>query len=209
MRGCSHVCDTSTNNDWNTDMGASSHMTPHWHWIQNYQTKQVPIKLPDDTTIYSEGVGSVPFELWITGRTRKTLELHWVLHVPKIQNNLLSVIHLTWSGPFNVTISSQKMEFCEDGNLRIIARLNDNNSAFLEGLTKNNSENTMSILTLPIDITLWHRRFRHHHHARICESITKGLVTGINLQSHGMQDPICEPCLAGKMHANVTICSWC
>jgi len=70
-------------------------MTPHWHWIQNYQVKQIPIKLADDTIIYLEGVRSVLFKPWVNGRTGRTVELHQVLHVLKIQNNLLSVIHLT------------------------------------------------------------------------------------------------------------------
>jgi len=50
------VC-TTTDYSWNVDMGASAHMTPHWHWIQNYQTKCVPIKLADNTIIHLEGVG--------------------------------------------------------------------------------------------------------------------------------------------------------
>jgi len=73
------------------------------------------------------------------------------------------------------------MEFHENGNLRIVAEIKDNNSAFLEGNTKSNLENAMRISTLPIDITLWHREFRHHHHMAINEAITKKLVTGITL----------------------------
>ena len=37
--------------------------------------------------------------------------------------------------------------------------------------------------------------------------ITKKLVTGITLRSQKPQDPICEPCLAGKMHANPFLAS--
>jgi len=49
------------------------------------------------------------------------------------------------------------MEFHENRNLHIIAGINNNNSAFLEGNTKSNPENAMVISTLPVDITLWHR----------------------------------------------------
>ena len=31
--------------NWNTDTGATSHMTPHWHWIQNYTPYRVHIIL--------------------------------------------------------------------------------------------------------------------------------------------------------------------
>jgi len=41
----------------------------------------------------------------------------------------------------------------------------------------------------------------------INEAITKKIVTGITLQSQKPQDPICKPCLAGKMHANPFLAS--
>ncbi|TFK58983.1 hypothetical protein BDN72DRAFT_948027, partial [Pluteus cervinus] len=44
---------------WNADTGATSHMTPHRSWIRNYTPMHLPIRLADDTVIYSEGVGSV------------------------------------------------------------------------------------------------------------------------------------------------------
>jgi len=86
---------TKANHNWNADMGASSHMMPHQHWIQNYQLKQIPIRLADDTTIYSEGVGSMLFEPQISRKFGKTVVLYRVLHTLKIQNNLLSIINLT------------------------------------------------------------------------------------------------------------------
>jgi len=46
---------------WNTDTGATSHMTPHRHWIRNYTPYQVPIRLADNRVIYSEGVGTIVF----------------------------------------------------------------------------------------------------------------------------------------------------
>jgi len=94
------------------------------------------------------------------------------------------------------------MEFHRNGTLCIVAEINDDNSAFLDSNTTNNFENVMSILTLPADIMLWHRRFHHYHYVGINQAITQKLVTGISLESKKPQDPICEPCLAGKMHAN-------
>jgi hypothetical protein len=44
--------------DWNADTGATSHMTPHRHWIRNYTPLCIPIKLADNTVIYSAGVGT-------------------------------------------------------------------------------------------------------------------------------------------------------
>ena len=83
---------TTADYSWNADTVASSHMTLHWHWVQNYWTECVPMKLVDNNIIYSEGVGLVFFKPWINGKVGDTEELLWVLHVPKLQNNLLSVI---------------------------------------------------------------------------------------------------------------------
>ena len=54
--------------DWNTDSGATSHMTPHCHWLHNYTPKHVAIKLTDNTVVYSAGVGSVVFNPVIDGK---------------------------------------------------------------------------------------------------------------------------------------------
>ena len=54
--------------DWNVDSGATSHMTPHHHWLRNYTPKHVAIKLADNTVVYSAGVGSVVFNPVIDGK---------------------------------------------------------------------------------------------------------------------------------------------
>jgi hypothetical protein len=46
---------------WNADTGASSHMTPHHHWLRNYKPCCIEVKLADGSSIYSEGIGSVLF----------------------------------------------------------------------------------------------------------------------------------------------------
>jgi len=93
------------------------------------------------------------------------------------------------------------MEFHKNRNLQIVSGIDDNNSTYLEGNTRSTLENAMTISTLPVDIMLWHRQFGHHHYTGINEAITRKLVTGITLQSQKLQDPVCELCLARKMHA--------
>ena len=57
-----HTSSPSLTHLWNADTGATSHMTPHRHWLKNYSPFHVPIRLADDTVVYSEGVGSVVFK---------------------------------------------------------------------------------------------------------------------------------------------------
>ena len=63
-------------------------------------------------------------------------------------------------------------------------------------------ETASYISTLPVDISLWHRRLAHHDYNSVKDMITKQLVTGIDIKSKQAPDPICEPCLSGKMNAN-------
>ncbi|KDQ12395.1 hypothetical protein BOTBODRAFT_72980, partial [Botryobasidium botryosum FD-172 SS1] len=49
--------------DWNTDTGATSHMTPHRHWFTTYTPTRTPIRLADNSIVYAEGIGSVQFQL--------------------------------------------------------------------------------------------------------------------------------------------------
>ena len=58
------------------------------------------------------------------------------------------------------------------------------------------------VSTLPLDHSLWHRRLCHHNYVNVKRMIDEKLVTGIKLNSLAAPDPICEPCLTGKMHAN-------
>jgi hypothetical protein len=81
--------------DWNADTGATSIMTPH-HWMHNYTPKHVPVKLADETIIYSAGIGSVFFEPEIEGRKTEAIEFTRVLHVPQLGNNLLAVLLYLW-----------------------------------------------------------------------------------------------------------------
>ncbi|KAF9078098.1 hypothetical protein BDP27DRAFT_1176000, partial [Rhodocollybia butyracea] len=55
--------------------------------------------------------------------------------------------------------------------------------------------------TLPLDLELWHRRFFHYNLSDVKLSKNR-LVEGFKLDSSAKPDPVCEPCLGGKMHAN-------
>ena len=61
--------------------------------------------------------------------------------------------------------------------------------------------------TLPLDLSLWHKRLGHYYYSDICKMISDELVDGLGLDSKAEPDPICELCLAGKMHANLFLSS--
>ena len=194
---------TSSNvHHWNTDTGATSNMTPHRKWIRNYTKYRVPIRLADSRIIYSEGVGTVVFKPIINGHISRDVEFSRVLHVPALRNNLLAVLYLTRFKGFTVHISGHSMEFTRNDTTLFTATINSEGIGYLDGSTIDNSERVQLASTLPLDLTLWHRRLGHLNYDSIKKMLRHNLVTGLTLDSSAKPDPICEPCLAGKMHAN-------
>jgi hypothetical protein len=57
-------------------------MTPHRHWVRNYSPLRTPIRLADNSIIYSSGVGTVVFNPVIGGKASQPVEFTRVLHVP-------------------------------------------------------------------------------------------------------------------------------
>jgi hypothetical protein len=133
--------------DWNADTGATSHMTPHRHWLRNYVPKQIPIKLADNNIIYSTGEGTVVFNPIVNGKQVRPVEFSRVL---------------------TVTINATKMSFERPtGSPLFAASISDSNSAFLNGQTVPIAEYASAATTLPLDLELWHRRLAHHHLAGV------------------------------------------
>ena len=197
------ACATFSNDThWNTDTGATSHMTPHKEWIRNYTTYRVPIRLADHTIVYSEGVGDVLFRPVINGRQVRDVLITRVLYVPALCNNLLAVLYLTRNKGFNVHITKDKMEFVRNDVLLFCATISNAGIGYLDGSTIDTNEFVHVASTLPLDLTLWHRRLGHQHHEGIKQMIKDEMVIGLTLDSSAKPDPVCTPCLTGKMHAN-------
>jgi len=94
------------------------------------------------------------------------------------------------------------MNFFHGGKKLFVASIMDTNIAYLDGTTATNMEHAHFTATLPLDYELWHRRLGHHNHDGVKRLVNQNLVTGMTIVSKDKPDPVCEPCLAGKMHAN-------
>jgi hypothetical protein len=193
---------TPPNLNWLADTGATSHMTPHRHWVRNYSPLRIPIRLADNSIIYSSGVGTVVFNPVIGGKASQPVEFSRVLHVPLLQNNLLACLFLTKHKSFKIQIDSEQMDFTLRGIVRFCALIGSDNQALLSGSTELLPESTNWVSTLPLTPSLWHRRCCHHNMVDITKMHKDGLVTGMTFASSEKPDIVCEPCLAGKMHSN-------
>ena len=110
---------------------------PYRHWLCNYTPKCIPIKLADNTVVYSAGVGSVVFHPNLEGKRGRAVEFSNVLHIPHLCNNLLAVLYLTRRLSFVVHINSTHMSFAQSGGPPLfIASINEHNAAFLDSVTE-------------------------------------------------------------------------
>ena len=189
---------------WNADTGASCHMTPHLHWIRNLVPHRMEIKLADGSSVFSRGKGSVLFEPVFNGETLQQVEFTNVLYVPDLRNNLISVLYLSLHKGFSIQIEDDLMEFRRGDSTLFTATINSSVTAYLQGTTIpiTQSANLSSSTTIPMDLELWHRRLCHPSYPSLRKMIRENLVTGLKIVSHSKPDPICEPCLAGKMVAD-------
>lgn len=127
------------------------------------------------------------------------------MHVPDLQNNLLAVLYLTRQRGIDVHISATELaiKFSLNGEQLFVAPINPDNSAFLVGDTETFTEHAHRLIsTLPPDCNLWHRRFAHHRHDVVSKIIKDKLATGMRIDIRTKPEPVCEPCLAGKMNVN-------
>ena len=189
---------------WTADTGATSHMTPHRHWLRDYTPHRVPVRLANNQIVYSAGLGSMLFVPEVEGKgTGRPVLFSRVLHVPELGSNLLSVLYLVRHHQFHVHISSHSMDFERDGTTLFTAPIDASNTAFLAGevVSALESAQLSASSTLPLNESLWHRRFAHFHHAGVRSIVQGSLVDGCKLDSHTPSDPICEPCLSGKLNA--------
>ncbi|KZS91368.1 hypothetical protein SISNIDRAFT_391451, partial [Sistotremastrum niveocremeum HHB9708] len=136
----------------------------------------------------------------LDGKTQRLVEFHRVLHVPDLCSNLLAVLHLTRHKRFQVTIRDSQMSFLLHNKRLFTATVKDSNNAVLDGITNPMTDFAGLVSTCPLHYTLWHRRCAHANHDDIKRMHTQSLlVTGITVKDNTLPDPICEPCLAGKM----------
>src|SRR6266540_2743280 len=101
---------------------------------------RMPIRLADNSIIYSSGVGTVVFNPVIDGKPCQPVEFTRVLHVPLLQNNLLACLYLTRHKGIKIGIDLKQMDFVQNGKTLFCAPIGSTNCAHLSGSTEPPSE---------------------------------------------------------------------
>lgn len=175
-------------------------MTPHQYWFFTYEPHSVCVYLADNTYVISAGIGSVHFMPDSENDTGGIVEFSRVLHLPRSQSNLLSVLHLTREKDFIVTIKSNRLFFHRHDHLLFTATVNKRNTGYLNDITLENQHAAQPVSTLLLNHDLWHRWFGHFSIDAMKLLDRQNLVNGMKITLSLTTDPIWEPCLAGKLH---------
>jgi hypothetical protein len=181
---------------WNADTGATSHMTPHQEWFKSYIACSVPIRIANGQVVYAAGRGTVEFTPVKDNCTLCSVLFSDVLHVPDLNQNLLSVLTLTVKHAIYVTIQFRTLAFIRDIVPLFYATVGTDRVTLLSGRTVVNSE-----VTSPAQATgyeLWHHHFGHISPSHLKSLVELDMVSDLSLPSIPSSTPVCRACMDGK-----------
>jgi len=130
----------------------------------------------------------------LDGKTSQSVEFTRDLHVPSLQNNLLSCLFLGRYKHIVIHINSEQMDFSLNGKSLFCAPIRSYNCATLSGATAPLSDSTNWVSTLPLPPSLWHRRCCHHNLVDIAKMQKDNLVTCMTFASSQKPDVWALPC---------------
>jgi hypothetical protein len=164
----------------------------------------VPVRLADNTVVSARGREPVMLYPVVNGLNASPVTLSRVLHVPALQNNLLSILHLVSAHSYRVIIEKSTLEFWEADLLRFTASI-CHNTAFIDGSSSGPLERAQPAQEM-LDRSLWHRRFGHISAERLERHISESLGDGLVVHSSNPLPQIFpELCLGvgGSGHAEI------
>ena len=164
---------------WNADTGATTHMTPHREWFKSYGPSSVGIRVANGQVVFAAGVGTVEFTPVKDGRKLCPVLFSNVLHVPLLNQNLLSVLTLTCNHAFRVIINSNTMSFIKDNIPCFYASVGEDRVALLSGSTVVQSQ--VASPAQASDYELWHHHFCHLSHGRLKSLVEHQSVSDLKL----------------------------
>ena len=190
--------------DWLVDTGAGKHMCNRRDWFSDYSvlSKQIPVLTASGHYIYGVGIGSVPLESFVNGECiRATLTN--VLHIPEVQQNLISIGKLADRG-FEAHFTGSGLKIVR--NKRVVAvgvREGEKLYRLKCRVVAEKTVHASSVVTGPQPLNVWHERFGHANYHTIKAAIRHGAVSGLQVVEElspvsPAPEIFCEACCLGK-----------
>lgn len=184
--------------EWVLDSGATDCMTMERHLFREYTDFLVPKTVQFGNGAHEEarGMGTLQLDT-IHGR----LELHYVLYVPTLASNLLSVSSLISDG-YSAHIQPHSTEFVLSNKGKVVATATQREGMYvlnLKGQSKCASASLGESLAMR-----WHRKLGHTNFGTLADMQRKGMLPNCQLTARDFlsarENEVCTPCMAGKMH---------
>ena len=190
--------------DWLADTGAGRHMCKRRDWFSEYVvlTTKVPVLTASGHIIYGVGIGSVPLESFVDGACIAAT-LTNVLHVPDVQQNLISIGKLTDRG-FEARFTGTGLKIMR-GTQVVALGVREGEKLYKMKcrVLAERTAHANTVVDEPQTVDVWHERFGHVNYQTIGEAIRHGTVTGLQIQAassggSAQSRGLCEACCFGK-----------
>lgn len=175
---------------WFVDSCASAHMSPDRKFFIDYQPYSAEVTVADGTKLIVLGRGNVSVNSCVLG-IRTSLLLKDVLHVPDLEDNLISVQYLDLDG-FATTFQGMNCKITRNGRVfangdpfQGVYRLRTNQRAFKSIVTSSDSND------------LWHRRYGHTPLKKLM-SDDPASTSDVTINKKLPIKSYCQVCIEGK-----------
>lgn len=153
----------------------------------------VPVRLGDNSTVWAKAKGDVVFK---PSGSRDLVVFSDVLYVPRLKNNLFSILTAVKKRKMRVVIENDTLDFSKDGNSLFTATIHGT-TGLLDGTTLGNDEAALSVM---VDKSILHDRLGHIGIDRLDTLIEKKLADGVAVKKGTEVKEFCEACILGKQH---------
>ncbi|KAJ7664796.1 hypothetical protein B0H17DRAFT_1255937, partial [Mycena rosella] len=108
----SHSTSSVSDKRWNSDSGATSHMTHCRELLLHAHLHKVPIPIANGVVVYSELVGKILLRpLLVHGQIRRPIYLTNGLYVPLLSHNLISTTYLSQVHRYSILMNEHTILF--------------------------------------------------------------------------------------------------
>lgn len=183
--------DSST---WYLDSGASSHMTCHFHWLDNYTPygEGRPIRVGNGELVYARGTGSVSVVAQVKDR-QFNVRFRNVQYVPDISDNLISIGAADEAG-WDVRFGSGKVAMILEEQVIIVGPKIRANLYKLDVSAPMRANIHRSVRTLED----WHKSLGHPS-VQVVQSMAKSsCVSGMSIDDKSRNIEGCGECQEGR-----------
>ena len=177
------------------DSGASRDYSPDRSKFTNYRTIDRDITTADGRIVKAIGMGDLTLDLPNGSKTTKTV-FKDAIHAPGMAFTLLSISRLDKAD--HKVIFHKQMCTIKNSKGRTIATI-PHSEGLYRVITSNQASNGQhaNVVMEKMDINEAHRKFGHISSAAIKHAVSKGFITGINLDESSKPE-FCEACAKAK-----------